>query len=105
MVSTNELDSETELKIQEAIDLYGKERTLLVIAQRLSTIRYANNIVVLNKGKVVEQGRHEELIRLQGRYYRLIQAQGKEENKTQSIFCGSQYVFDGKHTGYFNSKT
>lgn len=73
--ANSELDSETELKIQNALDEFGLNRTVLVIAHRLSTVRQAANIMVLAEGKVVEQGRHAELIRRHGPYWRLAQAQ------------------------------
>lgn len=77
--ATSALDSETEQTLQQAIEHYGRRRTLLVIAHRLSTIRHADKIVVLNGGQVVEQGTHEQLLAHNGLYRRLVQAQNLEE--------------------------
>lgn len=73
--ATSALDTESERLVQEAINNLMKDRTSVVIAHRLSTIRHADEIVVLSKGKIVEQGTHEELIRLQGTYRHLVEMQ------------------------------
>lgn len=67
--ATSSVDTATERKIQEALDNLMTNRTVLVIAHRLSTVRKADQIVVLKKGRVVEQGTHETLLRTQGEYY------------------------------------
>jgi subfamily B ATP-binding cassette protein MsbA len=77
--ATSHLDSETERAIQEAIDRVSRDRTVLVVAHRLSTIRHADNIVVFGNSKVIEQGTHEELILRQGHYWHFIQVQSLEE--------------------------
>ncbi len=66
--ATASLDPENELQVQRAIDSLITGRTVVVVAHRLKTIRRADNIVVLEKGRLLEQGRHDELLRLQGRY-------------------------------------
>lgn len=66
--ATAALDTETEQHIQLALDKLSQGRTTLVIAHRLSTITTADQILVLNKGKVVERGTHEELLAIKGRY-------------------------------------
>ena len=66
--ATSALDSESERLVQEAIDRFERKHTVLVIAHRLSTIVNADLICVLEKGKIVEQGNHSELISLGGRY-------------------------------------
>ncbi len=66
--ATASLDPENELEVQRAIDSLIAGRTVVVVAHRLKTIRRADNIVVLEKGCVLEQGCHEELLRQQGRY-------------------------------------
>merc|ERR1712150_415451 len=66
--ATSALDTVTENSVQEALDRLGNERTCLVIAHRLGTIRHADNIVVLGDGKVIEQGTHDELLQTNGKY-------------------------------------
>ncbi|WP_088834850.1 ABC transporter ATP-binding protein [Paenibacillus tyrfis] len=73
--ATASIDTETELKIQEALKTLMAGRTSFIIAHRLSTIRHADHILVLDHGRIMEQGNHEELIRHQGIYHGLIQAQ------------------------------
>lgn len=69
--ATSALDTVTESSVQAALDRLGSERTCLVIAHRLGTIRNADNIIVLDKGRVLEQGSHDELLELDGKYAEL----------------------------------
>ncbi|RPH56820.1 ATP-binding cassette domain-containing protein, partial [bacterium] len=69
--ATSSLDSESEAAIQEGLAELMKGRTTFVIAHRLSTIRRADAILVLEDGRIVEQGRHQELLALRGRYHAL----------------------------------
>ena len=73
--ATSSLDSESESKIQYAIDKLAKGRTTIVVAHRLSTVRKANKIIVLDNGKIVESGSHENLIAKDGVYTNLCRLQ------------------------------
>ena len=79
--ATSALDSESEVLVQKALANLMKERTTMVIAHRLSTVRNAERIVVLDKGKIVEEGDHYSLHRLNGVYTRLYDLQFKEEEE------------------------
>ena len=73
--ATSSLDTESERLVQDAINKMMQNRTSIVIAHRLSTVRHADEIIVLQKGEIVERGNHDELMRKQGYYYRLVQMQ------------------------------
>jgi subfamily B ATP-binding cassette protein MsbA len=73
--ATSALDTESERLVQDALDKMMRNRTSVVIAHRLSTIQKADLIVVMAKGKIVEQGKHEELLRAKGIYHNLVQMQ------------------------------
>ncbi|MBR5271202.1 MAG: ABC transporter ATP-binding protein [Clostridia bacterium] len=69
--ATSSVDTKTEKKINEGMDALMKDRTTFVIAHRLSTVRNANAIMVIEKGEIIERGTHDELIEQKGRYYEL----------------------------------
>jgi subfamily B ATP-binding cassette protein MsbA len=84
--ATSALDSESERYIQSALEEVMKNRTTLVIAHRLSTIKHADKIIVMQYGRIVEQGTHQELLELQGHYAQL---QGMHSNpiSSQEVFA------------------
>lgn len=81
--ATSMLDSESERQVQEALDRLMEGRTSLVIAHRLSTVRHAHRLVVLDRGRVVETGSHAELLAANGYYRRLYDLQFAPEEKCE----------------------
>ncbi|TVZ22732.1 ATP-binding cassette, subfamily B, MsbA [Dokdonia sp. Hel_I_63] len=77
--ATSALDTESERLVQKALENMMKNRTSIVIAHRLSTIQNADEIVVMQKGEIVEQGKHQELIDKKGMYHKLVSMQSFEE--------------------------
>lgn len=73
--ATNALDAKNERAIVENLDTFYQDRTVVVVAHRLSTVKNADQIVVLDSGKVVETGNHASLIEKQGTYYNLVKNQ------------------------------
>ncbi len=82
--ATSSVDTQTEREIQEALDHLVKGRTTIAVAHRLSTLQRANRIVVLDGGRIVESGTHEDLLAAGGLYRRLWEAQEREEGATAS---------------------
>ncbi len=82
--ATSSLDTRSERHIQSALENVSKGRTCLIIAHRLSTIENADRIIVLDKGCIVEQGKHNDLLKLQNHYARLHQVQFRDQDTTTS---------------------
>ena len=79
--ATSSLDTESEREVQQALDRLMANRTVLVIAHRLSTVRGADRILVISDGRIVEEGTHEELMALGGEYRRLYELQFRDDGK------------------------
>ena len=73
--ATNALDANNEREIMEHLHEFYNGKTVVVVAHRLSTVRDADNIIVLDKGKIAEEGTHKELAERKGLYYRLVKNQ------------------------------
>lgn len=86
--ATASVDTLTEQKIQSAIDTIIKGRTSLVIAHRLSTVKNADLILVVQDGKIIERGRHEELLKAKGHYYNLYTRQYEDEAISNAFSAG-----------------
>ncbi len=79
--ATSALDTQTEKKVQKTLDDLAKNRTTILIAHRLSTVRNADCIYVLDQGHVIEEGSHEELMARRGKYFALYEAQKKKKDE------------------------
>ena len=86
--ATSSVDTETEKEIQKALDNLVQGRTTIAIAHRLSTLRKADRLVVMDRGQVVEVGPHEELMAKQGAYWRLYEAQARKEQEAAAVLGG-----------------
>ena len=73
--ATSNIDTETEKLIQDTLEKVIKNNTMIMVAHRLSTIQHATKIFVLDKGRIIEQGSHQELLKQRGRYYQLYKLQ------------------------------
>jgi len=82
--ATANIDTETELLIQDSLERIKSIGTMLMVAHRLSTIRHADNIIVLSRGTIVEQGTHQELLAQEGRYYKLYTLQYHKQRLLES---------------------
>jgi ABC-type multidrug transport system fused ATPase/permease subunit len=79
--ATSALDLESEHLIQEAFEVLAKDRTTFIVAHRLSTITHANRIILIEHGRIVEVGTHDDLMTKQGNYYKLFQVQQLERKE------------------------
>lgn len=77
--ATANIDTETEILIQDSLEKMMNIGTMLMVAHRLSTIQHADNIILLSNGEIVEQGTHQELLKLKGKYYNLYTLQYRKE--------------------------
>ena len=82
--ATANIDTETEILIQDSLERMKNIGTMLIVAHRLSTIQHADNIILLSHGEIVEQGSHQELLRLKGRYYQLYTLQYSKQQLQNS---------------------
>lgn len=78
--ATSALDTDSEKIVKQALDKAASGRTTVAVAHRLSTIQEANHIVVFERGKIIERGRHEELIARGGVYYDMVLGQSLDTN-------------------------
>ncbi len=76
--ATSSLDTQTERKIQQTLNSLSKGRTTIIIAHRLSTVRNADRIIVLDRGNIIEEGTHEDLLNKKGKYFQLYEAQKRD---------------------------
>jgi ATP-binding cassette, subfamily B, bacterial MsbA len=83
--ATSALDTESERLVQEAIDRLLAGRTVFVIAHRLSTVEHADQILVLDRGRIIERGRHEQLLAQRGAYHRLYSMQFRERAANEAV--------------------
>ena len=90
--ATSAVDTETEKEIQRALDNLVKGRTTIAIAHRLSTLRKADRLVVMDRGEIVELGPHDELIAKQGHYWRLWEAQARRVDADEADDAGLMVV-------------
>jgi ATP-binding cassette subfamily B protein len=91
--STSSVDVDTEYEIQQALTTLLKNRTAFIVTQRISTIRNADRIIVLDDGKIIEKGTHKELINKKGAYFRIYQTLYDAQKETLKSDISSQ-IFD-----------
>ncbi len=82
--ATANIDTETEILIQDSLEKMKNIGTMLIVAHRLSTIQHSDNIILLSKGKIIEQGNHQELLKQKGRYYQLYTLQFNKQQLQNS---------------------
>ena len=77
--ATANIDTETEILIQDSLEKMKNIGTMLIVAHRLSTIQHSDNIILLSHGEILEQGNHQELLKLKGNYYNLYTLQYQKQ--------------------------
>ena len=82
--ATANIDTETELLIQDSLEKMKNIGTMLIVAHRLSTIQHSDNIILLSQGQIVEQGNHQQLLALHGKYYDLYTLQYSKQKLQNS---------------------
>jgi ATP-binding cassette subfamily B protein len=83
--ATANIDTETEVLIQESLKKLMNVGTMIIVAHRLSTIQHADKIIVMQKGRIIEEGNHQELLKQRGHYYNLYQLQYEAETKGKRL--------------------
>ena len=81
--ATANIDTETEILIQDSLEKMKNIGTMLIVAHRLSTIQHADNIILLSKGRIIEQGNHQQLLHQKGRYYQLYTLQYQKQKLSE----------------------
>lgn len=94
--TTSAVDMETEKQIQHSLNELDFPCTKIIIAQRISTTKYADKILVLQDGRITESGSHEELIAKKGYYYQVVQLQTGQQISEQSRDVSGAYAECGK---------
>ncbi|NCW90267.1 MAG: ATP-binding cassette domain-containing protein, partial [Rhodocyclales bacterium] len=92
--ATSSVDSTTEKEIQKALDNLVQGRTTIAIAHRLSTLRKADRLIVLDRGQIIEEGSHDELMIKNGTYRRMVETQARQEAEDKA---SAMSAFGGNH--------
>jgi ATP-binding cassette, subfamily B, bacterial len=79
--ATSALDTETEEQVRKTLETVARNRTTILVAHRLSTVRNADRIIVLDQGQIIEDGNHESLLEKKGKYWSLCEAQKREKKE------------------------
>jgi ABC-type multidrug transport system fused ATPase/permease subunit len=85
---TSAVDMDTEYKIQKALKEVQKDRTTFIIAHRISSVKNADEILILEDGRIVERGSHQQLMNRKGRYYEMVRQQYHDLDKLEEFRAG-----------------